>query len=304
MQFYKYLSMGWFFYIMLANAVWSIADVSMSMIMNRMHSSSIIVTWFLSVVQIVALLLLYAFLPVEITWMKAFAISGFFGYVGSLCFFKLLQRVDVSISSTAWVILSLGIAIGGMVLFGETWTPLQAIGAILSLSGATVLALWHKRVERLETFFYLFAAGLLYVPPFLISKSALLQGVSPVTAFFWPLLFFNVFAIILPVTTASYRSKIRELLQSLHWWFSGLIALWVVSCICGWFLVTKAYELGNASLVSIAENGQPFFLMFIAWIATLLVPKYAPREIITAQTTGVKTASFVIVFVGLALLAI
>lgn len=287
---------------MIGNVFWSIADVCMSMIMNRVHSSAVVVSWFLSVVQVIVLAALYLLLSLEPVWIWEFALSGLFAYIGALAFFRLLQYVDVSVSSVSWVFLSVGIAIGGVVLFGETLTVLQVCGALLSIGGALALALWHKRVERLETMVLLLASGLLYVPSFLIQKAALLEGHTPATVFFWPFLFFCLYAILFPFSCKRYRTQIRSIVKNVDPFFVVIVICWVLTATLGYFTITTAYSLGDAALVGITENGQPFFLMFFAWIATLLLPAYAPREIITAQTTRVKIVTFMVVFLGLGLL--
>lgn len=294
----------WFVYAILGNVLWSVSDVAASIIMNRFRKSSVMVAWFFSVLQLGFLAILYILLPIEHVWIGVFALSALCSYVASLAFFQLLQRVDVSVSSVAWVFLSVGLAFGGVFLFHESWTVLQSIGALLSICGALALALWHKRIERTRTLVLICLSGLLYVPPFLVQKSAFLSGISVSTVFFWMLLFFDVCAFCFPFLLPRYRSDIPSFLTSLHPVFVGLVLLWVLVSMAGFFVVQMAYLLGSASLVGIFENGQPFFLLLFAWLATLITPKYAPREILTAQTTGVKIATFLVVFTGLALLAI
>ena len=122
------------------------------------------------------------------------------------------------------------------------------------------------------------------------------------TVFFWQLLFFDIYAFLFPLFKGSYRKRIKPFLSSLHLWFVGAMLMWIFLSMIGYFVVAQAYFVGDASLVGIAENGQPFFLMLFAWIAALVVPKYAPKEIITAQRTGVKIVTFIVVFTGLWLL--
>lgn len=294
----------WFVYIMIAHVLWSAADVIMSIIMNRVHKSVVLVAWYLNAIQLCVLGCLYILLPIEATWLGAFALCGVISYLGTLAFHRLLQHVDVSVSSVAWVFLSLGIAFGGIIFFEETWTTVQTVGAVLSVVGALALALWHKRVERLETVLLILIAGICHVPNFLVQKAALLQGHSIVTVFFWPLLFLALCAVLYPLHSVRYRRSIHEAIVGCTPLVVGLAFFWVAFASLGFFAITSAYQAGDASLVGIAENGQPFFLIFFAWIALRLFPRYAPKEIVTAQTVGVKIISFTIVFIGLSLLVI
>jgi len=295
--------MHWFALAMIGNVLWSISDVLASMIMNRSDRSPVLIAWLHSFMQLIALGLVYLFLPVEHIWVGLFALGAMFTYVASLGFFKLLQTVDVSVSSVTWVFLSLGIALGSTILFGETWTFLQAFGAILSVLGALSLGLWHKSVSRITTCALLCISGFLFTPGFLIQKSAFLDGVSLLTVFFWSGFFYDVYASIFPLLVPSYRKKIRPFLLHLQLIDWSMIFLWMCVGLLGYLVTASAYKAGDASLVGITENGQPFFLMFFAWIAVRLAPKYAPKEIVTAQTTAVKIVTFIVVFIGLSLLA-
>jgi len=65
-----------------------------------------------------------------------------------------------------------------------------------------------------------------------------------------------------------------------------------------------AYEYGPVSLIMVVGNIQPFFVIFFAWMLTKLVPSKAPKELLTRQSVQIKLISFIIVFFGLALLAL
>lgn len=293
----------WFVYIMLGNAVWSISDVAVSMIVNKVDRSPLVVGWYIGCIEIFTLVVLALFLPLELVWLGSFFIAGVCIYIGLLLFLVLLSRVDVSVSSAAWVFMSVGIAAGGFIFFDESWSIFQAIGAVISIAGVLLLSFWHKHVAPFRTCGLLALVGLIYVPYFLIQKGALLAGVSLVNVFFWPLLFQKLLAVIFPLLLMKKKIFIgisKELLP----WSLGMMILVVAASLLGFLYTTLAYDAGLASLVGIAENGQPFFLMFFAWIAIWLVPKYAPKELVTAQSFGIKIISFCIVFTGLGLLAL
>jgi len=61
--------------------------------------------------------------------------------------------------------------------------------------------------------------------------------------------------------------------------------------------------LVNGFAEGIVGNVQPFFVIGQSWLIAKALPRYAPRELLTAQSVGVKLTSFAVVFVGLALLA-
>ena len=78
----------------------------------------------------------------------------------------------------------------------------------------------------------------------------------------------------------------------------------MLSSFAGSYVMTLAYEEGLASLVSVVANIQPFLTIFFAYTLVMITPRFAPRELLTAQSVGVKLVSFVIVFAGLAMLAL
>lgn len=295
----------WFVYIMLSNALWSVSDVSASMLVNKLEKSPLIVGWYLAIVHLLTLGLLALVLPLEIVWLWQFALAGAAGYAGMLSLLWLLKHVDVSVSSAAWVFTAIGMVAGGFFFFQESWNMYQTIGSCLSIAGILLLAFWHKHVSLLRTCTMLAAVGLSYVPFFLIQKAALLEGISVLNVFFWPILFQQIFAFLVPIPSLKSRLRNRGFIPKILLPWSILMAFLVTMlALLGFFFETLAYDAGMASLVGVGENGQPFFLMFFAWIATLLAPKYAPKELVTAQSFGIKIVSFCIVFIGLGLLTV
>lgn len=294
----------WFVYAMLANVLWSLTDVLMSCIVHRVHKDPIVLGFFLGCANLGFLTLLYLYRVPEVTHIGLLILGAVFAYLGMISFFTSLLHVDVSVSSVTWVFMSIGIAAGGMFLFGETWSGLQSLGAMLSICGIFMLSFWHKHVSLLRTCCILALPGLLFVPHFLINEYVLLSGVSSYTVFFWNICFYGVFTISVPVVIPRYRRIVTGFFTKARLPFYGLIVLRAVFTMMATYMVVKAYDTGYASLVGIAENGQPFFLMLFAWIATRIAPKYAPKELLTAQSVGIKIASFCIVFTGMGLLAL
>jgi hypothetical protein len=94
------------------------------------------------------------------------------------------------------------------------------------------------------------------------------------------------------------------MLPRINIWFLLLNVIATFSSILGFFFMTNAYAVGLASLVAVTENMQPFCVIFLAWLVAFLVPKCAPRELLTIQSVQVKLVSFLIVFVGLGLLSV
>lgn len=294
----------WFVYAMLANVLWSFTDVLMSMIVHRVHKDPIVLGFFLGCADLLLLAVLAVYQLPALGHLPLLLLGSVFAYLGMLSFFTVLSYVDVSVSSAAWVFMSIGIALGGVVLFGEAWSALQSIGAILSVCGVLILTFWHKHISTMRTCVILAVPGFMFVPHFLINEYVLLSELSAYTVFFWNILFYGLFAVIAPILIPRHRKSIHQLSAKAHLPFCLLILFRAVITMVATYTVVLAYDTGYASLVGIAENGQPFFLMFFAWLATLFFPKYAPKELLTTQSIAVKVVSFIVVFTGLSLLVI
>lgn len=294
----------WFVYIMIGNVLWSISDVWASVFINRVHKNPFVVGWYLAVLDLIVLACATFIIDLDTAWAVYIGAAALLAFVGTMALYTVLSYVDASVSSVAWVFLSIGIAVGGFVFFGDSWSLYQSIGAVLSVGGVCLLSLWKLHVSSLSSYVLLALTGLLYVPYFLVSKAAFIAGVSPITILFWYMLFHALYGLVIPLTMKKVRRGIAELYTStsvsvLRWCFPRTLITFLAT-----YVVLLAYQSGDASLVGIAENGQPFFLIFFAWFASYLVPQYAPRELLTAQSVSIKLISFCIVFAGLSLLAV
>ena len=145
---------------------------------------------------------------------------------------------------------------------------------------------------------------MLYAPFFVIQKAALLNGESIYATFFWPAFMAKIIAFTFPLFRNTCRKNIYRMLPRINIWFLLLNVIATFSSILGFFFMTNAYAVGLASLVAVTENMQPFCVIFLAWLVAFLVPKCAPRELLTIQSVQVKLVSFLIVFVGLGLLSV
>lgn len=291
--------------MMIGNVLWSISDVWASVIINRVHKNPIVISWFFGVIDLALLAALSVYSLPDLAWIGWLAFASLFAYLGMLAFFFSLSRVDVSVSSAAWVFMSIGIAIGGMIFFNETLSALQIVGVFMSIGGVLLLMFWHQHVSVFRTCLILGGAGFLYVPFFLIQEAVLLGGASPYDVFYLNAFFHSILTVGVPFLVPKYRCEVLQLASRLplRRFFSLIVPRSILGLLAS-FCVILAYKTGYASLVSITQNGQPFFLVLFAWIATRITPKYAPKELLTTQSIGIKILSFCITFAGLSLLVI
>ena len=146
--------------------------------------------------------------------------------------------------------------------------------------------------------------GALYTPLYLVQKAALLGGQPMLSAFFWPLASQKLLNACIPLVVPPWR---RSILYAVRHATARRIVLTLVvvpSSIAGLFLMTRAFELGLASLVSMTVNTQPFLVLFLGWVFLRLFPGIPARELRDKRSILLKITSFLIVFAGLALIAL
>jgi drug/metabolite transporter (DMT)-like permease len=187
-------------------------------------------------------------------------------------------------------------------LFGERWSLLQGIGVALVLGGVFFLSYYHQHVSITYTLFLFSILALLYAPFFVVQKAALHAGESIAATFFWLYFAAKLSGFLYPLLRGNWRTSILGC--SIDGRITSLGALAIVCSLTGFYAITRAYAAGFASLVSVAANVQPFFTILFASFLFCLFPRYAPRELLTAQSVQVKLCSFAIVFIGLGMLAV
>lgn len=274
------------------------------MLVRHYERSPVVLMWFQSILECSIILALLFFFPFTTTWTLWYFIAGITAYAGVLFFIFTLDRVDVSMSNVAWAFLSIFVSAAGIALLHERLSALQLTGAAIVLVGAFMLAYSHRHVSVLRTTLILAFLGLLYTPLFVIQKAALLRGETFGAVFLLPLLIQKGLAFLFPLTKRSYRNRIAASSRHFTWLSVSLYVLAVITNVLAFWTSTWAYRLAPASLVSMTLNTQPFMIMFLAWCVSLMFPQIAAKELLTKQSIGIKIASFTIVFLGLALLAL
>ena len=225
-------------------------------------------------------------------------------YVGDLVLFLALDRIEASVINIAWAFLAVFLSIIGFLVFRESWSMTQLLGAVFILAGVVFLSCTHRHVT-LSAIGFLVLLGALYTPTNAIQKAALSAGEFTYTLVFWQLLSREVLSFLFPWCLPSFRQGLRSLVSDVDLVHFGVISFLVI---CGFFsgmyFVAEAYRTGPLSLVSVVSNIQPFTVLFLSWILWLLVPRYSSRELLDGRSVFLKLGSFALVFVGLSLLAI
>ncbi len=292
----------WFSLTIVSALFWAIINVGNSVLVARYQKSPSLLVWIQTLFSMIALSLVALTHDVSTPWIPVLFASAAIAYLGDLLFFWILDRLDVSVVNAAWAILAMFMSIGGFFLFDEMWSLQQLVGASLVLFGVIALSFFNVHVSLSRTLLLLTALAAFYVPAYLARKGALVAGEPLLPVVFWIILGRDFFGFVLPLVIPSKRTDLVRILPTCPPSFF-LLSLLVITCFyCAEVALSIAYTSGPVSLISVTGNVQPFFVIFLAGLTARYLPSYAPKELFNFRSTGIKLASFLIVFFGLALL--
>lgn len=292
----------WIVLTLLGAFLWAVINVGNSVLVAQYHKSPFFLLWVQTAFSMVFLACIALTTDVWTPWMPWIVGCSLVAYGGDLLFFWILDRLDVSVTNAAWAILAIFMSIVGFTFFHETWTLQQFFGASLVILGVFILSFFYHHESLLKTVGLLALLAILYVPAYGLRKAALLAGEPVLPIVFWLIFGRDILAFIAPLVIKKQRMMLIRTLPRSPVSFYGLSAL-VISCFyAAEFTLSHAYATGPVSLISVIGNAQPFFVMMIAAPIVRYVPSMAPKELMTKRSTKIKTASFLVVFIGLALL--
>jgi drug/metabolite transporter (DMT)-like permease len=291
----------WILWTLLSVFSWSLVNVLDSVLVHRFEKHPLALMWSQSLVSVPILIVLSFFLPLQVSWIPFLLVFGIIGYLGDVWFFHVLDHVDVSVSNIAWSILSLLLALTGLLFFQEGWGVPQTLGALLIVVGTFFLSFFHQKLNVQKTLVLVCMLATLYLPYYIAKKIAIDRGIPAESVFFWMLAGREMTSILVPL----FMSKVRYVaVQAMRGSYAFMLvnAIVIVLFLLAEFFGALAYQSGSLSLVAITANVQPFMVMGIAWVFLRIKPSHSARELLTRQSVVVKIISFSIVFLGLALL--
>ena len=293
----------WIPLILISCVFYAWTNILDSLLVKHYENHPMVLLWTQSIFSLVTLVALAIFMDFSTSWAMFFVIAGFLGYVGDYFFFRALECTDVSVVNLAWAILTVFIAVGSFIFFGEFWNMYQWIGAVLVLGGMIFLSVIHQHIT-VRAISLLVLIALFYTPFYIGQKAAFIQGAQVFPVLFWMFLGRESCCFLVPLAVPSIRSRILSLPQRVDALYFLLAALVIALFFSAIYLGALAYDAGLASLVAVVSNVQMFMVMFFAWLLWRVLPQYASREILSRQLVQIKLLSFAIVFVGLAFLAL
>lgn len=292
----------WLVFILLSVFFWACCNVLDSLLVKHYEKNPIVLMWSQSVFSIIILFPILSLVPLRTTMTPWLLLGGCIGYFGDLIFFHILDRIDVSVTNIAWALLSILLTVVGFQFFGEAWTTQQTIGSILILSAVAYLSIAHHEFS-FYTLMLLFGLAFFYLPLYSFQKAAFLRQNAVLPVVFWSTIGREFLAFSVPWFLTGPRRRIRLMQKNADTIYFLICFLVIAFFFTGMYLGARAYEIGALSLVSVAGNVQPFFVLILAWVLWRIIPRFASRELFTFQTMLVKVISFSLVFIGMALLA-
>ena len=294
----------WFPLVLAATAAWAGISVIDSSLVKRYEKHPLILLWSQSLFTVPALILLFLLIDVHTAWWPMLMLAGMAAYLGDIYFFLILERVDASISSLAWAILTILLSIAGFLLFDEAWSFNQGLGAALVLGGALLLPLQRSRLITFRSLALLTGLAIFYVPVSLAKKASMAAGLSIEPVFFWLLIGRELLSFSGVWFVPSLRRRVKTLNTRVGPHFYLMAASVIGLFFLGEYFGTLSYRTGQLSLVSIVGNIQPFIVMILGWLCHRHTPSFTPKELLDADSVRAKLLSFMLVFLGLALLAV
>lgn len=291
----------WLIFILLSTVAWALVNILNSVLVHHYHRSPIMLSWIQSVLSVPLLALIGFHVDIHSSWALLLIVVGMSAYVADLWFFRVAHALDISVLNVAWSILSLFLTLVGVFHFHDSWTIQQSIGAILIIGGTLLLTLYHQHISLRRTIWLLVILAALYIPYYAAKKAAVDAGEGVGTAFFWLLVGREAPSLLLPLTSRKTVQLAIQVIRN-NWLFPLKSLLIVVCYFLAEYFGTLAYRQGSLSLVAIVANTQPFAVIACAGLYTTLWPKYAPRELFSRQSLGIKLASFSLVFFGVTLM--
>ncbi len=116
----------WFVFALSASVLWAFVNIIDSMLVKRYEKHPAILSWFSSFTRLILIAGLFFFIDVRTTRVVPLLLLSIPFYLGSLLYFYLADRLDISVMNAAWAIESIFLAIVGFFIFGERWSFMQA----------------------------------------------------------------------------------------------------------------------------------------------------------------------------------
>lgn len=292
----------WFLYTIAAVLCWAILNVIDSILVRHFESRPLVISWVQASMSVPMLMVIGLLTVPKTPWALPLLVVGVIGYCGDQMFWRLLSVTDASSSNFVGAFVAILMTLAGALLFQEAITITQGIGIVLVISGVGLLSFGGQKHVSTKALLLMGGIALANALFYIAQKWITGNGAEEFAALFWAMLGREITALTLSTLLPRSRRQILESVPSQPWSFFILNCTSISLFLAAMFFVTYAYHIGLSALVSTIGNIQPFIVIALAWLLARMVPRYAPRELLTQQSIRSKLVSFLIVFCGLSLL--
>lgn len=244
------------------------------------------------------------FAPIENDWKVWLLIVGVGTYLGDILFWKLLSLIDASTTNFVGAFVAMFMIVIGVFGYDEALSLPAVAGSVMVLLGVALYSCWEFRRMTIGVLFLMFCTSLFYVPFNIAQKLQEIDGQTVISTYFWIMIARELCAPLVSFSLPSIRRQFMASVPRQPLPFFILNAISIILFLIAMFCIGSAYRVGEAALVSVVSNVQPFLVIFLGWIVSIFTPRFAPHELLSGRSLIAKVVSFSIVFIGLALLSI
>ncbi len=212
-------------------------------------------------------------------------LSGVIGALAALCYFYALEDEETSVVVSLYQLSPVFGYIFGIMFLGEVLTPVQIIGALVTVLGVTILSVEfiEERTVRIrgKATALMVTASLLYALGDVVYKDVTVEAVPYLTAMGWVFVGYVFFGIAALAGIQEYRQSIYTLFRVRTRGIMGLNGLNEVLQIGGLMATAYALLLAPVAMVLVIDAYQPVLVFLIGIALTYLAPSFVKENLST-----------------------
>ncbi|MBN1645534.1 DMT family transporter [Candidatus Woesearchaeota archaeon] len=288
--------MNWVLLSLLAAFIWAFVNIIDKFVVSKLVKQPLIpaiISAVLGLFATGAIFVIRGFEPLSALHIFIGIVGGCFYGLMIYFYFKAVSLQDISNAIALMYLAPLYILILSAIFLGEMFTPIKYFGIFLLVCGAVLIS--FKRPVRIsfdKGFWFMICAGVC-VAFYSILKKYLLGYADYWTVFSWQRI--GAFLIFIP-TAIIYiprllKVKKKNLKPIAFMSFAEVLNLTAV------FIETVAVAIGSVTLVNALGSFQPLFVLLLAILVSIFMPKILKEEL-DRKVLSIKLLAVVMIIVG------
>lgn len=305
------MTYNWIFYPILAAFLWATVNHLDKYLIDKYCKNQEVggLIIFSSLIGVPTALIIFLLNPsvlnIDLLTSIIIIVAGSLYLLGIIPYLYALDIDETSVVAPQALMLTIFTGILGYIFLGENITFIQLLGIIIILLGAITLSLDIKDITRMKMKTKVF--GLMLISSFFIGLHIFLFkyfaiDISFLKTIFWIHIGFIVISIVFLLFIKRYKDQFFNLIRTnplkiifINTLGETLTIIGNLASYYGAFLVPLVIS------ETIAEGTQPFFVLLIGIIITILFPKFA-QEDLSLKIISHKLVSISLMLLGLVLL--